>query len=326
MSERARYLLKLAFTGSALALLFYWQGARLKDLPSAWQKAHVLAVAASALLNILATIVLPALITRLTILDRERPDLSLAELVRINFILRFYSLVLPNGATLALRWQRYRRGGGSGEAFALVVFEKLVMFFVYVLGAAVFLALDLRRVGPHGGITLAAVSLLAVGWTGLLFPFFLPGLARPTQALASRVGRMLPRLLRKRVQVVCDSVIDFHRLPQRRVGYIWIVSFTSYVLFVLSAFVLERGMGLGLGLLAIAWMRPLVFVLTLIPLTVAGLGVREVSYVTFMGFYGIDSTTALGFGLLLFGIQVGMGLIGAALELAQRRSEPEPAR
>jgi hypothetical protein len=160
-------------------------------------------------------------------------------------------------------------------------------------------------------------------WAGLLLPFFLPRLAGPTQALAIWVGRLSPRLLQKRVQSVCDAVIGFHRLRQRRVREIWAVSFASYVLFVLSAYVLQRGMGLDLGLYAMGWMRPLVFVLTLLPLTVAGLGVREASYVAFMGFYGVNSTTALAFGLILFGIQVAIGLVGAALDLNERRLQPK---
>src|SRR5690606_22017328 len=161
-------------------------------------------------------------------------------------------------------------------------------FFIYVFAAAIFLALELPRLGPSASVTFVGVLVLLLVWTAALSPFFVSRLARPTQALADRIGRLSPRLLQNRVQTVCDAVIAFHRLRQRRVSIIWAVSVASYVLFVLSAYVLSLGMNIDLSLYAIAWMRPLVFVLTLTPLTIGGLGVREASYAAFMGMYGIS--------------------------------------
>lgn len=323
MTGAMRQLARVGLTLGALALLFYWQRTRLRELGAVLEQTNRVAVAASWAVNVMGSVVLPALLTRLTIRGGDRIELSFAELVRTNFILRFYSLVLPNGAVMALRWQRYRRGGGGSDALALVVFEKLVLFFVYVAAAAIFLALELPRLGRGAGATFAAVLALLLVWTAALAPFFVARLAGPTQALASIIGKLSPRLLQRRVQTVCDAVIAFHRLEHHRVSVIWAISIASYVLFVLSAFVLSRGMALDLSLYAIAWMRPLVFILTLMPLTIGGLGVREASYAAFMGMYGISATTALTFGLLLFGIQIIIGLIGAALDIWSRRHIPD---
>src|SRR5690606_2857385 len=128
-------------------------------------------VAASWTVNVVGSILLPALLTRLTIHGGERMDISSGELIRTNFILRFYSLVLPKGAVLALRWQRYRSGGGAGDALALVVFEKLVLFFVYVFAAALFLAIELPRLGPGARVTFVAVLGLLLVWAAALLPF-----------------------------------------------------------------------------------------------------------------------------------------------------------
>jgi hypothetical protein len=256
-------------------------------------------------------------VTRLAIREQNQMALSFAELVRLNFILRFYSLVLPNGAVLALRWQRYRQAADGGVAFAFVIFEKLVLFFVYVVAALLFLLLELPRLGSKGVVTLLAVAGLMLVWTAFLAPFFVRRLAAPTQAFAAWLGRLSPRWLQRPAEKVSDAIVAFHHLHQRRVIDIWMTALVSYALFVLSSFVLEQGMGLGLGLYAMGWIRSVIFILMLLPITVSGFGVREVSYVTFMGFYGVDPTKALAYGLLLFGIQVGLGLIGAVLDLRQ---------
>ena len=180
-----------------------------------------------------------------------------------------------------------------------------------------FLRLSVGDWVPVASYALLATSGLLVVWTALLTPFFVPALRRPMLRTVGFLGGITPRAVQDRVQKVSEAILVFQNLPTRNVVMIWLVSLFSYVLFVLSAYVLMRGMSINLGIYAVAWMRPLVFVMTMIPITVGGLGVREASYVEFMGFYGVESSSALAFGLLLFSIQVAMGLVGGMLDVKE---------
>ena len=60
---------------------------------------------------------------------------------------------------------------------------------------------------------------------------------------------------------------------------------------------------------------------TLVPITIAGVGVREAGFIGFLGIYGISAADALAFSLTNFGLQLAIAafLAGASLEDALRR-------
>jgi len=55
---------------------------------------------------------------------------------------------------------------------------------------------------------------------------------------------------------------------------------------------------------------PLIGIITLIPVSFNGIGVREGAFVYFFGLKGIEAEPAFGLGLLFFSVQVGLSLIG----------------
>ena len=59
----------------------------------------------------------------------------------------------------------------------------------------------------------------------------------------------------------------------------------------------------------------------LLPLSVAGLGLREMSYVALLGLFGLDPATAIAMSLMVFGCLL---LNAAAGALAELRSAVRP--
>jgi uncharacterized membrane protein YbhN (UPF0104 family) len=71
---------------------------------------------------------------------------------------------------------------------------------------------------------------------------------------------------------------------------------------------------------------PLITVLAMLPVSVAGLGVREGGVVFFFGKVGVDPATALGMSLIWFSLTVLVSAIGGLallldLHLAKREAE-----
>ena len=55
---------------------------------------------------------------------------------------------------------------------------------------------------------------------------------------------------------------------------------------------------------------PIINIMTMVPITFSGIGVREGAFVYFLGLKGIEPEPALALGLLFFSIQVATGLVG----------------
>jgi hypothetical protein len=100
----------------------------------------------------------------------------------------------------------------------------------------------------------------------------------------------------------------------------------GYAFFVASAWVIAQSLGIDVSVAALSWIRGLVFLGTLLPITIAGAGIREAGFVGFLSVYDTDATTALGLALALLAVQIAIGAIGGLLELIgvfARRSHRE---
>ena len=271
------------------------------------------------LLAIIGTVLVPSLATR-EALAIDRIDLSLAELIRINFAIRFYVLVLPRAASIGIRWLRYMKGGDVHDAMALMVYERLMQLFTMTLIGAIVLAMELDVLGDAAtGVFVAALGCTLL-LAGMLIPFLWPRAAGWLAALVGVAGRIAPAFLAARARRLLDSVTAFHHLRAPATFRILAWSLLSYLLFIASPWAVVVAMDVDISLSALAWIRPLVFLLTLLPFTIGGLGVREAGFIGLLHLYGIAAGEALAFSLVLFAIQVAIGLAGMALELRQRFS------
>ena len=80
-------------------------------------------------------------------------------------------------------------------------------------------------------------------------------------------------------------------------------------------FMIAKSMGLHISFVSACWIRSGIILFTMIPLSVAGLGLREVAAVALLVPLGIAEAQAVGFAILVFLVTpVIVGLIGGAAE------------
>src|SRR5690606_34739069 len=87
------------------------------------------------LLSAVGTVLVRAWIARMTT-SASGLSLDWWSLVRINLVARFYTIILPRGASAAIRWHHYRSGGSGHAAAALLMFENLVSIGTLFASAA----------------------------------------------------------------------------------------------------------------------------------------------------------------------------------------------
>lgn len=271
---------------------------------------------AAVALNAIGTVLIKAWVAYLTT-RASGLRLGFAELVRINLIARFYTIVLPRGVSTAVRWKRYRDGGTAHAATALLLFENLISIATLFLSAALVLTFEADRVAGGIGQLLLPLSWLGVFGSAVVHLPFLHArsarlcrkLLRPLTQREGRIARALGRLL--------TAIEDYQALPNHRIGAIMCASLLGYIFFVLSAWALAIGMGIDVGLAAIAWVRSVTLLVALLPITVAGIGLREGAFIVLLRDYGVAGSLAFAYALASFAIQLLLGLVGAWLEAAR---------
>ena len=79
----------------------------------------------------------------------------------------------------------------------------------------------------------------------------------------------------------------------------------------LAAFLAADALGLHIGWTAILAFMPTVAIVQVLPITIGGLGVREGALVLFLKPLGVSTEHAIALGLLVYGINLVVSLLGA---------------
>jgi hypothetical protein len=98
-----------------------------------------------------------------------------------------------------------------------------------------------------------------------------------------------------------------------------IYSLLVQITIILINFFLSRSLGINLPFISLIAYIPLITIISLIPVTINGLGMRESAYVFLFSYYGIAREESLSLSLLFFATSVIASLVGGLLFIFIRR-------
>ena len=241
----------------------------------------------------------------------------LRDYVSLYFVGTFFNLLLPTsvGGDVARAW--YLAGAGKRwPAFLSVLADRLSGLFVLLL-----MAFGAALVVPQEPwVRVAALGAGAAAALGLVLFLLAP---------LGNGGTEAGRGLRGKVRQVA-AVLGLYRRSPRLVLVATSLSALIQVANVVLVWMLGQGAGLPLPLDYCFVLMPLVALLTLLPISVGGLGVREGAVVLLLAPRGIAAGQAVTLSLLWFSVFVAAGLAGAGLYLSGRlpryevRTDDEP--
>ena len=230
-------------------------------------------------------------------------DHSLGEVVRFYFIGMFFNFVGPStlGGDMVRSLYLGQRDGRRTVALNTVLFDRISGLAVLVMVAVVALGLAGSFSLPPVLVVLTVASGLAMtlGW------WLVPPLVGLVFSESSRVRRLIE-----------SDLGPFWRDADLVWKAVWI-SAVFHVLQVITVIVL----GLSLGL-ELAWpyyfiFHPLVSIFSALPISLAGLGIREVGYVYFLSdLAGVSTELALAFGILWLAVLLAAGAVGGVVFVA----------
>lgn len=243
---------------------------------------------------------------------RRRP-LPYRRLFRHYFVGLFFNNVLPTtvGGDAVRAWETARDTGDVPEAVGSVITERLVAGAA--LGFTALLGLPFVDVTPR--LSLLVVSFLVLD-LAFVAAFLVPRLAErvATSVLPRRVARV-----RSAVAATVGAVRESLRAP-RLFARLFVLSVLFQLLVAAVNACLFAAMGVPVSLARCVVYTPMIFTITMLPISLSGLGVREAAYVFFFGQVGVAQGDAVAASLLFF-VVVGLAsLPGAPLFALSRRS------
>lgn len=238
------------------------------------------------------------------------PEFRFSNLLHATFVARFYSTVLP-GQIAGDVIKAYRLGlqsDRSGHAEAATALDRVLGLFALFLVSAVASVYSTR-------LPLALRLFFVFGTIGII----MGGLIINSPVYRTRVvGRLLPRR-RGRVGIfVRDFGIalqDHMRKPITLAAAV-ILGLLFHAGCVAMQVLLGQALGMRLRWEDWTVVYAGVSLLMLLPISVAGLGLREGGYVGLLALFGYKTSAALSLSFAILGASLVAALVGGFMELA----------
>lgn len=293
---------------AAIAITLLWlvlRGAGAEALGARFSRATLPAVLAGSVLLLLSQ-ALAAVRWRL-LLGPGAPRLS--ALIHLYLVGAFFSLFLPTAVGGdAFRATMVARSAPEPEAAVLsVVLDRVFGVVALLLFGVAGVLLD---PASASGLGVRLAGALAPGRLLLLVSAGLTGLA-----ILALLARRQPRL--RALPATLAAALRATLARGRSAALALLVSLAVQALMVLLWMVIARGVGLSLPASRFLVGVPLVSLATMLPLSLAGLGVREWAWVWFLAPFGVPSGDAVALSLSYFACPLLAGLVGGALFTAR---------
>jgi len=250
------------------------------------------------------------------VVDAIGGRLALVNAVLITQVSLFFNQFLPAsvGADLVRIWQSNR----AGLPFATSVTSVMLERFGNLLSVVVLALTMLPLLAEHlPGRTIGGVFLL-VGAGGLTALIVLMTLDRlPEHCRHARAIRALARLAR-------DTRALF--LRPRHAALLFVTAVIGQALLAAAVTVLAAGLRLEVSFVDCLLLMPPVVVVSSLPISVAGWGVRELAMVSAFGLLGVPAESALALSLILALVGTAASLPGGAIWLLMRAGWPASIR
>lgn len=235
--------------------------------------------------------------------------ISVMDAVRITFVAAFFNQFLPTsvGADAIRVWELYRSGIALGAAVNSVIIER----------AGYLLSLSLLAAG---GANLVGEGHLPIAFVPILWIIFVAALGL-TVALVC-LGRFPPRFLPAAISKGAVRLESDSRVVYGYFRYslgILISTFANQALLALAVFILARNLDVSVTAMQCIALLPAIQLITSLPISMAGWGVREFAMVTLFGYVGVPGASALVISIALAMFSIIAVIPGGMFWLVQRR-------
>ena len=310
--------LKFGLSAAALGLLFHF--VHIGEVGQALKSAAPAGLLIGALLNILTRF---AAAGRTYAVSRVAGlPVSFPQTLQALFIDNFWSLAMPgvSAGSVATVWRYHGNGAGVMQSVAVLSASRMVELVAFCLLALLGLA---TSVSAASGSRLWVATLLAGIILAVMLALWL--LHRlPVPAAATAADPSGNAVQRTRTALLAAMQL-LRGLPRRALLRASGWALLQGVLDAATVLALALALGIPIGLPQALWINALSYLAILLPVSAAGLGMRELAVLAALLPLGISRADALALALLMLAMLLLNALAGAALQLFTRLPRRQPA-
>lgn len=243
------------------------------------------------------------------------PAVRYGEVMRVFFMSSFLGQFMPGVAGMeAIRVVALGRSiSNTALALASVLVDRILGFFSLVFVVLIALAVTPVELDPAIRYAVWAGLACLVAGSAALFSIKLRRL------MHLLLPRPVERIIGAKLQKVYRCIDAYRKVPWL-VGLVFLLSLLAQVFTVIESMTLAWALHIN----QVAWQYyfvfvPIIFFLLMLPITIAGLGVREVAYTKLFGTVGMAAPQALTLSLMMMVLVRVMSLPGVYFVIVARK-------
>ena len=238
--------------------------------------------------------------------------ISYWEILKVYLTAGFYSLFIP-GSILggAVKWYKFQKHGSKTSAAVVVVFNRYLELFTIIFIGIIFSIPTL--------INSDYKYLLIVWFTVLILLFASYFILLNAEAL-KKIEFVFSKIplglnIKNKTKNFFQAMHEFQNLTLKDHVKILSIMFLYHFLNIIGFYFLAESVNVSLNILVLGWIRSIVMISNLLPISYSGLGVREGIIIFLFQIYGVPASEALVISLLSFAKNLFLPLVGGILEL-----------
>ena len=246
-------------------------------------------------------------------------------LTRLYFVAYAAGQILPTaigGDAVRIIEHARRRPEAKANAAAAVLMERVIGAAGVLLVVAVGIAI---AAGRYENVrALVFLEIVFVALTALiLVTLFSRGLGRHLEERVFPLGRRLR--LEGPVSSLYRAMHEYRDAPRALLLVLGVTMAVQFVRIV-AIWLCGEAVGVDVSPLVYFILGPLLFLIQMVPVTLNGLGVREVFFVEFLTRFDVSEPAALAAGVLFYAVTIAVALPGAFILLwrSVRSAVPRP--
>jgi len=246
-----------------------------------------------------------------TIASVQGLETSTKAMMRIVFSSTFYNILAP-GALVggAVTYVKYRQLGVKPvSAVANIYANKLFELLVVVLPAPLFWFID-KGFSLH--LILAYGLLMVFGFWYAFVLFY--GRHGTLYWLESKINQQRTLAVFRALATLCQQIGKIGQISPRVMISLILNSAMYSLLAAVATLCFGYALNFEVGLLTILWVYPVIYLLALLPISISNIGVREVSMIILLAAYGVTTTEAVAWSVLMYCGPLSCAFIGMVIE------------
>lgn len=254
------------------------------------------------------------------ILQQQSLNVGLFMLFKVSAVTSLYSLILPGLISSGAKWYILKKATGKGTAvFNGMLYNQvseLIVMSASALGILIVTNPSNILIPDAPSWVLPAVCSVLL-FVVLLTTAFLLGKRTNRWMLIGldKLTRRMPHRMRDKSRQIIREAAIFQSAGWRFHMIAVLYTLGQVAGSIIVYFFAARAVHLAIPLSVYIWLSSAIFILGRLPITIANLGLRDMTLVSILAAYGLEKSSVLLMSMLLFSTVVVKAAVGAGFQI-----------